>query len=139
MILEYGQILATAHWVLDKELDWHLPKPAFINHPSNRWVRKSTNNYNFLFELFLGVLNEYTYRYKKIHCWQRYITLLKKAPKMDNTEFIEPPQCMPEEYKVKNNTVLAYQNYYNGAKYKLFHWKNREIPYFIKLENNING
>ncbi|GAF89553.1 unnamed protein product, partial [marine sediment metagenome] len=34
----------------------------------------------------------------------------------DNT-FTEPPQCMPEEYKVPGCSITAYWNYYEQEKY----------------------
>ncbi len=31
---------------------------------------------------------------------------------MPDNGFIEPPQCMPDEYKVEGDSVSAYWNYY---------------------------
>jgi len=35
---------------------------------------------------------------------------------MPDNGFTEPPQCMPEEYKVSDNSLLAYWNYYEQEK-----------------------
>lgn len=41
----------------------------------------------------------------------------------------EPPQCMPDEYKVKGNPIQAYRNYYMGAKRDIAYWrKSRKQP-----------
>jgi hypothetical protein len=32
-------------------------------------------------------------------------------------EFTEPPQAMPDEYKVPGCSITAYWNYYEGEKY----------------------
>ena len=138
MILEYGQMLSTAHRILSNNMNdncW-LPKAAFINHPCSIWVRKSNSNYLWLFKLFNCLLKEYTYRYGKIHKYNRYLGYLSLLPlNIPSNDFTEPPQCMPDTYKVKNNCILAYHNYYNGEKRSQFKWKNREIPYFIKEGN----
>jgi hypothetical protein len=35
---------------------------------------------------------------------------------MPDTGFTEPPQCMPDEYKVEGDSVSAYWNYYEAEK-----------------------
>jgi hypothetical protein len=63
--------------------------------------------------------NEYTKRYGKEH-----LTITKcKEPLylcpfgMPDGEFTEPPQCMPDQYKVPDCSITAYWNYYEGEKY----------------------
>ena len=34
-------------------------------------------------------------------------------------EFTEPPQCMPDEYKVEGDSVTAYWNYYENEKHSV--------------------
>jgi hypothetical protein len=43
---------------------------------------------------------------------------------------------MPDEYKVKS-VVQSYRNYYIGAKSTFANWKNREIPQWFKLEEEL--
>ena len=47
---------------------------------------------------------------------------------------------MPDEYKVDNDVVLAYRNYYVGEKSKIARWnKNRFMPlWFFKKGRMIN-
>lgn len=163
MILEYAQLLSTAHRVLDgKEwielsssgrkqkvyklldgtFDFHLYKATHINHPSARWVRNSFHNYNFLFELWVNLLNEYTHRYGKVHKSARLLDLLSYTPERinDTTEFSEPWRAMPDEYKISrcidDYTVKSYRAYYNGDKSHLFNWKSRDVPYWVELKEN---
>jgi len=63
--------------------------------------------------------NEYTKRYNKIH-----LTITKCADILQATPagiplgtFEEPPQCMPEQYKVAGCSVTAYWNYYEQEKH----------------------
>jgi hypothetical protein len=145
MILEYSQILSTAHRVLDgtlteekvnnrKRKTWTLSNKLFdialykathVNHPSNIWVRTNQHNYLYLFNLLCKLLNEYTIRYNKEHASGRLIIYLQNLPTNINMvdEFFEPPQCMPDECKVENDSVLAYRNYYKKYKVNFAKWK----------------
>jgi len=71
---------------------------------------------------------------------------------MQNGHFIEPPQCMPDEYKVLNNSLKAYWNYYINDKKSIIN-KNEKpyikypydvdkfhvIPYANFFSKNIEG
>jgi hypothetical protein len=70
----------------------------------------------------LALGEEYTKRYGKKH-----LSITKCFDALQNCPvgmplggvFEEPPQCMPEEYKVVNDSVSAYWNYYEQEKYKI--------------------
>ena len=151
MILEYAQLLSTAHRVLDGVLttdrggtagrqrttyilsdsrDDMLYRATHINHPSAIWVRHSYENYEWLYKLFIAVLNEYTYRYGRIHSTQRLADVLYTPPTNipKGVGFTEPTPAMPDEYKVSGNSVRSYINYYVGAKKHLASWKKRQTP-----------
>ena len=153
MILEYAQLLSTAHRVLDghesitlsasgrKKKTWSLDdnrnnvlySATHINHPSAIWVRQSEQNYRWLFTLFCELMEEYTYRYGKIHACDRLTTTLARPPKnidMDK-KFTEPTPAMPDHYKVAGDSIQSYKNYYLGDKQRMFSWKNRPTPQFI--------
>ena len=63
MILEYAQLLSTAHRVLDGN-EWAdhvgLYKATHKNHPSAIWARESAGNYFWLNKLFQELCKEYT-------------------------------------------------------------------------------
>ncbi len=136
MILESAQMLCTAHRQLDGDTyaDAHnLYKNAHINHPSTKWVRSGNLNYRYLYNLFVALCDEYTYRYGKTHTTDSKLRLvLSKTPDNINhfEPFTDPPQCMPDQYK-NTDTILAYQQYYLGEKADFAKWKSREIPYFM--------
>src|SRR5574343_549928 len=68
MILEYAQLLSTAHHILDKDgAPSVLYKPTHINHPSAVWARANAENYRWLVSLFIDLNKEYTFRYNKRH------------------------------------------------------------------------
>jgi len=151
MILEYAQLLSTAHrfidgvpsidrgtrtgrqrtsYILSDSRDAVLYRATHINHPSAIWVRHSYENYEWLYKLFIAVLNEYTYRYGRIHSTQRLAAALYTPPTNipKGVGFTEPTPAMPDEYKVSGNSVRSYINYYVGAKKHLASWKKRQTP-----------
>jgi hypothetical protein len=149
MTLEYGQLMSTAHRVLDGEpyygktknnrniLRFLLPdqreeviwKASHINHPSGLWVRASSSHYQWMYELWLQMLGEYTYRYGKKHSVERMIPWFKKLPdNISNKGWLsDPTPAMPDEYKTKNS-IDSYRNYYQGDKRSFASWKNRDKP-----------
>jgi hypothetical protein len=152
MILEYAQLLSTAHRVLDghesitlsvsgrKKKVWTIGdhrddviySATHINHPSAIWVRQSDKNYSWLFEMFQSLLKEYTYRYGKNHACEKLVWALEVRPNnIPRGIFTEPTPAMPDHYKVAGDSIQSYKNYYLGDKTRMFSWKNRETPYWI--------
>jgi hypothetical protein len=150
MILEYAQLLSTAHrvldghevteltangrkirrWKLESYLDSKLYKSTHANHPSAIWVRQSHKNYIWLSQLLYAVCKEYTYRYGRTHKVEEVglmETLFEWPVNIPAGEFTEPTPAMPECYKVASS-INSYQNYYIGAKQHLANWKKREVP-----------
>lgn len=135
MILESAQLLSTAHHLIDgdqatdKDL---LYKPTHHNHPSAVWVRQSALHYLWLYEHFMALCNEYTERYGKIHATFTKLAMpLANFPKnIVYVDFVQPPCAMPDQYKVSNDSVTSYRNYYIGEKLKLDSDINRFISIF---------
>jgi len=117
MILESAQMLCTAHHHYDN--GHNVPyKKAHYNHPSTIWCRQNAKQYMWLYNHMLALGEEYTKRYKKTHLT---ITKCKEPLKhlpmgIPDSTFTEPPQCMPDEYKVKDDSLSAYWNYYEQEK-----------------------
>lgn len=151
MILEYAQLLSTAHKVLDGhevtvktdsgklrkilELDGdinsHYYKATHINHPSAIWARQSVENYKWLATLLEHLCHEYTYRYGKVHKVEAsgMLQWLLKTPKnILKHSFTQPLCAMDSDYKISSDAITNYQNYYIRGKAHLAKWKNREIP-----------
>ncbi len=128
MVLEAAQMLCTAHHVYDN--GHNVPyKQAHLNHPSTIWVRGNRNQYLWAYQYMMALGNEYTKRYGKEHktiakC--RYV-LSDPPPGIPNGKFIQPPQCMPDEYKVEGDSIAAYWNYYEGDKYKIANKNEQKI------------
>lgn len=120
MILESAQILCTTHHHYGN--GENVPyKKTHINHPSTVWARLNTANYNWLYCHFIALCDEYTKRYNKTHLtFLKCADILFTPPQgMPFGKLSEFEQCMPDEYKVKNNPVRAYRNYYLGEKHSV--------------------
>ena len=158
MIIEYAQLMSTAHRVLDGDLyedrtannhrikRWRLSdsnmenvvyKASHINHPSAIWTRASDSNYQFVYDMFVALCNEYTHRYGRVHLTEEKLKdLLQHLPNnIASADFVEPPQAMPDDVKT-SNAVDAYQNYYKVYKKDFAKWTDRETTAFMK---NITG
>ena len=153
MPTEYGQLLSTAHRMLDgtmyldktannrnikrwrhpdEEMEAVLYKASHCGHPSAVWCRETNENYEWLYELFIEINREYTYRYGKIHGAGKVLAeALKNPPKnIPIGAFTEPPPAMKHypQCIVPNDSIASYKNYYREAKASFATWKNRPIP-----------
>lgn len=150
MIIEYAQLLSTAHRVLDgKEYyeiqngrrikrwaldDWRedeLYKASHVNHPSAQWARSSNNNYTWLYCMWWALCKEYTYRYGKIHATERLKNALLNVPKNIPVGWkTQPPPAMQShpECIVQGDSVASYHKYYRVAKSGFAKWTKRDIP-----------
>lgn len=128
MILEYAQLMSTAHHQADSPIKHLLYKQTHINHPSAIWARESKANYEWLYQLFVELCQEYTYRYGKVHkTFSDKSELLSNVPDLPDIGLTEIPKCMPDACKV-GNVLESYREYYRTEKQSLGTWKNRETP-----------
>ena len=148
MIIEYAQLLSTAHRVLDGDpyLDktkngrsikrWRLDKYEDVlyiahspNHPSAIWVRQTSNNYSWLYQLWFALCKEYEYRYGREHLtFTKLKYVIGFPPKnIAKGNMTEMPQAMPDHCKM-DNPINAYRNYYKIEKKNFAKWTKRQIP-----------
>lgn len=161
MILEYSQLLSTAHRVLDGEMviqktknnrnikRWIHPDPeknellyksTHINHPSAAWVRESHSNYLWLYMLFRQLSKEYTIRYNKVHkSYEKLGIMLSSIPKnIKYAPFECPPLCMPDECKLIHEDPIematsSYKKFYIEKKSRFAKWTVREPPEWYQV------
>ena len=128
MILESAQMLCTTHRYYGNE---DVPyKTAHLNHPSTIWCRQNVKQYYWLYKHMIALGEEYTKRYGKTHMSITKCKDVLEYPPFGITltaDFTEPPQCMPDEYKVEGHSSKAYWNYYINDKKRIV--LNNELPY----------
>jgi len=153
MILESAQLLSTAHrildgrevegksktgrkvrrWILDDSRDEVIYTATHINHPSAIWCRESVENYNWLVDHFFALMQEYTHRYEKTHkCFGDLSYMLQSPPNnLKEWDWTPMPSAMADEYKISDDPLTNYRNYYKIGKSNMHKWTNREKPEWI--------
>lgn len=158
MILESGQMLCASHWLhllneyypgkkeefkrvkdMQKWLIENIPKEkqppwklSHINHPCTIWTNNSLSNYFWHHELSKSLCVEYTKRYGRVHSSEIIIDWLgkNKPVKMTDKGLTQFVICMKEEYKISEDPVLCYRNYYIKDKSRFAKWKLNNQPYW---------
>ena len=109
MMIEYAQMLSTAHRVLDGDevISESLYKVAHKNHPCTIWTRTNKSNYLWLFRLWKNLSMEYTERYDRLHLsWTKLNLYLQFHPRnIPEGELTEQPQCMPDYCKTEKDVI----------------------------------
>ncbi len=131
MCLETAQILCSVQHRYGRNAPY---RPTHQNHPCVLWAGDHVKHYEWLVRHGEYLCLEYTTRFGKTHACSKVLDKVRYAP----PEMYErvrrqtmPPQCMPDEYKVPGQTVLAYRNYYLGAKVANQNWTRRARPNFV--------
>ena len=135
MVIESAQMLSAAHHINNPGAHYlpDLYKCAFEHHPCTKWVRESNRHYAWLLSHTFSLLSEFTFRYHKVHSTQRLMRLLEHNP-CEHNGWVDPPQCMPDQYKDPNNTVRAYRNYYVYEKWYMMEWRYTDTPKWVRDE-----
>ena len=150
MILEYAQLLSTAHRITDGVLSVGLSKTGrkqtryvlsderndvlytatHVNHPSAKWARHSAGNYHWLYSLLNNLCKEYTHRYGKHHVVETKVlpTLALVPNGLAAGEFTPPWRAMPDDVKIGDDSLASYRNYYITKKRAMSRWTNRPMP-----------
>ena len=133
MSIEYAQLLSAAHHTCNSRHQDSVYKLTHKNHPATKWVAAHPEHYSWTYALACATWDEYTYRYGKTHGSSRLRDLLADGPSIvGGGHATPPPQCMPDDYRVRTGgwdaTVDAYRQYYRGEKASFATWKLRDVP-----------
>jgi hypothetical protein len=138
MILESAQMICTTHHLCPNTNESYvIPyKMTHKNHPCNKWVRDSIDNYQWLVQLTTALNNEYRYRYNKNVNHKSYDAIatlpLPNLPKSGLTVWA---RAMADEYKIGDrtydNVIQSYHNYYSKGKTHILSYTNRVRPTFL--------
>ena len=123
MILESAQMLCSVH-----PEGTATYKRGFYNHPCTKWVRASSENYDWLIEHARALCTEYTRRYGKVHKSEKVIDWCDaNRPELPDVGLTPFAQAMPEDYK-NEDAVEAYRTYYRNDKRRFATWKDVDPP-----------
>jgi hypothetical protein len=138
MILEYSQILSTSHRIVDNINENHhlnhvLYKKTHIKHPSVLWAINCKENYMWLYNLLVDLIDVFKKRYNRTnHKCETLLEYLKNEPINinKNKKFFPPPLTIKEESKISFCHIECYRYCYKTEK-KHLGWKNPEnIPWW---------
>lgn len=110
-------------------------RPCHVWHPCAKWTRESSGNYLWLAELGLELAREFRFRFKKEHSCEKHIQWL-----FDNLPLTIPMAkrvdfaiAMADEYKVSNDPIVSYRNYYRTSKQErgLIKYTGRRVPHWL--------
>ena len=127
MIVESCQMLSTADQLFrncSKEQRYNI---AYKHHPCVRCLQNESN-YIWLIHHLRCLLDEYTFRYGKVHSCENLYSKYWEDNVWNDIQFFKTdfPKCMPNELKTES-VVQSYRNYYH---YKKDHLKS--FSYKIK-------
>lgn len=129
MGLETVQILSTALRLSGHNYEW-LYKITHKNHPCIIWATNYRSARDWLIKHGLAIFDEYANRYGKEHKCLSILTRIdmsvikERNPKL---YWVNPPLCMPNQYKTKS-AVMAYRDYYKNEKSKFAKWDHGPKP-----------
>lgn len=159
MILESGQMLSTAHRMLDGKLEKRpsksgkrlskyyvhpdpyleekLYKAVHYNHPCTKWTMETSENYLWHYEHFLALAEEFEYRFGKKHMTLLKLqNILKELPKnIPISEKTQWPLAMKSnpECMYENDVVRSYREYYQTKQDRFkMSWTKRSVPEWFK-------
>ena len=132
MILESCQMLCTTlNELHGKQVTPY--KTTHKSHPSTKWVRTSSANFEALVEHTMAMLEEYTERFGKIH---KCASVLEKCvdtyePSLFPRQTLTPlPLAMPYEFH-SSDIVESYRKFY-ASKPRIRYPKNKIPSWFVK-------
>lgn len=143
MILESCQLMYTCHWTRS---DGKPPpyiqlapgggyKPTHAKHPCSLWLLESLDNYRWLVQLTEELLTEYQFRYgsDRDHKCRAHLEWLSLVhPDGLVSSGLTPPRCaMPVEFKISDDPVACYREYYRVGKVNITSYKKRHKPHFL--------
>lgn len=142
MIIEYAQMLSTAHRVLDgneQADEFNMYKKTHMNHPSAKWVRESKKNYWWLYVSFVSLCNIYENATGREHKTSRLTVPLSIIPtNIPDGEFTEPPMAMPDDFKTEN----VKESYKSYIKSKYSDWSTRKrkmkVEWYVQIPEWVN-
>lgn len=136
MIVEYAQLLSTAHHVIDGDQARDgIYKMTHKNHPSAIWVRKAGIHYCWVWKCAMELCRLYTARTGKAHKTESVLITLGIPPKnIPVILFEEPPVAAPDEFKAMSvfwGAAYAYRKYLVA---KFEEWQQRDKPIAVEFD-----
>ena len=96
------------------------------------WARQSSLNYRWLYDLFVALCDEYTYRYGKRHSTDeklRVALAMKPINILRKHLHNQPAMSHYPDCIVEGDSLKSYHNYYIQAKNSFAKWTKRSVQH----------
>lgn len=129
MVLETTQILCAVHHRYGAEAPY---RATHMNHPSVLWAGDTVQQYGWTWKHGIALANEYRARYGRQHACAAILDGLQRPPTgLHTAGWVQPPQCMPDEFVTPGDAIAGYRKYYLARKVDQSKWTRRDVPDFI--------
>lgn len=127
MILEHAQMLSTAVALTGIETEY---KPTHVNHPCTKWTRESRDNWLYLRLLTAYLHDEWRYRFNHTSRIHRSFQVIRELPipNLPHIGITPFAMAMDNSFKISNDVISNYRNYYVNGKSHIAQWTKREKP-----------
>jgi len=135
MIIEYAQLLSTAHHVIDGDRAIQgIYKCTHTNHPSAVWVRQGRTQYQWVLACAKRLCELYRADRWVDHKTLHTLQILTSFPSgLRNTEWTDPPACVADHLKPLNKPVQELYRMYMIEKFN--EWTTRDKPLAVQYFN----
>ena len=110
-------------------------RPCHVQHPSAKWSRACSGNYEWLAQLGLELAREYRFRFKKVHSCEQHIQWLADhlPPTIRSFPRRRFSLAMDQQYQISDNVIECYRHYYRTAKQEkgLIKYTGRHVPHWL--------
>ena len=105
----------------------------YLNSPCTNWLMQSKQNYLWLCDLLEGLCKQYTTRYDKIHNCEKNVIWFKNNIPVSclDSSLTEFYINVPSLYKINNDAVSSYRNFYIKEKKQKAKYRQNNIPYWF--------
>ena len=161
MIVESAQMLSTAHrmldgtetrrpsksgktmskyWVLPDDREAVMYKAVHMHHPCTVWTVQNLSNYEWHYDHFVALCDEYRYRYGKVHATDTLLRYYLRWPpsKIPLGQLTKHPLAMKSNPECMfDDVVKSYRAFYQTKqdRFKMA-WTKREVPAWFEVNGD---
>ena len=128
MTLETAQLLSADIFINSGIIYDNVYKPTHLKHPCNIWGSETVGNWDWLFEHFTALCEEYSFRYKKQHASEKILPyLLQHRSHLKNGAITAFANCTSSEalqidFRHIQDTCEGYKQYLTAK------WHRDKLP-----------
>jgi hypothetical protein len=112
-----------------------VPQKTIKPNTLTNWASLSKGNFTWIKEYAVGLSEAFELRYGKRHLTSIDLKTLKIPEDLPRIKITEFPQMIPDRFKLEDNPIEAYRNFYVHEKAKVSDYKNEPPVWFLNKLN----